>query len=147
MKKQALLKAFLLLLPILAVGLATTVDSVTVFDSVTGETQYYSYFDLLPVENQQIVTPLAAILSLVSGLLAAVYLAAKKPWSLKGTGYTAFAAAIMAVIPILIRGDMLVIPNVGLPIFMLAEYVVSYVIAKQPQEEPQSKKAPRLKKR
>ena len=147
MKKQTLLKACLILLPILAVGLATTTDSVTVFDTITGETAYYSYFDILPVENMQMLPPLAAILSLVSGILAAVWLGKKKLWSLKGAGYTAFAAAVLAAIPIAIRGETLVVPNVGLPLFMLIQYLVCYMTAKQPEEETPAKKAPRLKRK
>ena len=55
MKKKVILKALLLVFPILAVGLATTVNSVTVFDTVTGETQYFSYFDVLPIANLQML--------------------------------------------------------------------------------------------
>ena len=51
MKKKVLLQSLLIVLPILAVGLATTTNSVTVFNTLTGETQYYSYFDVLPVTN------------------------------------------------------------------------------------------------
>lgn len=147
MKKQTLLKALLILLPILAVGLATTMDSVTVFDSVAGTTEYYSYFDLIPVESLQMLPPFAATMSLVSGILAAVYLAKKSQKCLKGAGYVAFAAAVAACIPVMIRGEVLVVPNVGLPIFMIAQYGVAYFLAKMPQQTGENQKAPRLKKR
>ena len=147
MRKQTLIKALLILLPVLAVGLATTTDSVTVFDTVGGTTAYYSYFDLVPVENLQLLPPMAAILSLVSGILAAVWLGKKKQGSLKASGYAAFAAAVLACVPIAIRGEVLVVPNVGLPIFMLGQYLVTYFAAKLPAEDPVQKKAPRLKRR
>ena len=146
MKKQTLMKALLILLPILAVGLATTTDSVTVFDSVAGTTEYYSYFDLIPVEGLQMLPPFAATLSLISGILAAVYLAKKSLRCLKGAGYTAFAAAVAACIPVMIRGEVLVVPNVGLPIFMIGQYLVTYFAAKMPQQTGENKKNPRLKK-
>jgi hypothetical protein len=38
MKKRVIFKSLLILLPVLAVGLATTQNSVTVFDTVTGQT-------------------------------------------------------------------------------------------------------------
>ena len=62
MKKRAILKSLLILLPILAVGLATTGDSVLVFDAQSGVTEYYSYFDLIPDTGLQMLPPLAAML-------------------------------------------------------------------------------------
>ena len=147
MQKQMLLKIFLILMPVLAVGLATTVDSVTVFDTVTGTTEYCSYFDPVPVENLQMLPSLAATLSLVSGILAAVYVAKKSRRCLKAAGYVAFASAAAASIPMIIRGDVLVIPNVGLPIFMMVQYLVTLAAGKLPEEKAADRKAPRLKKR
>lgn len=143
MKKQMIVKILLILLPVLAVGLATTADSVTVLNPQTGTITYYSYFDLLPVKNQQMVPVVAAVLALVSGILAAVYLGKKKIGAVKASGYVAFASAILACIPIVIRGDVLVIPNVGLPIFMLLHFGIARYAEKLPAEAKE-KKAPRL---
>ncbi len=147
MKKQTLIKSLLVLLPVLAVGLATTTDSVTVFDTLAGTTEYYSYFDPIPVTSLQMLPPLAATLCVISGILAAVYLGKKSMRCLKASGYVAFAAAAVASIPIMVRGDVLVIPNMGLAVFMLIHYLVAYLVAKMPQENKNGKKAPRLKKR
>ena len=147
MKKQTLIRSLLILLPVLAVGLATTTDSVTVFDTVTGTTEYYSYFDPASAANLQMLLPLAATMCLVSGILAAVYLGKKSMRCLKISGYVAFAAAAVASIPIMLRGEVLVIPNMGVPVFMLLHYGVAYFVAKMPQETKNSKHAPRLKKR
>ena len=143
MKKQMIVKILLILLPVLAVGLATTADSVTVLNPQTGTIAYYSYFDLLPVKNQQMVPVLAAVLALVSGILAAVYLGKKKIGAVKASGYVAFASAIVACIPILIHGEEIVVPNVGLPIFMLVQLLVARYAEKMPGETG-GKKAPRL---
>ena len=70
-------------MPILTVGLATTMDSVMVFDSAAGTTEYYSYFDLIPNNNYAMLMPLAAILSLVCGILAAVLIVKKNHGVLK----------------------------------------------------------------
>lgn len=137
MKKWNLKKIMLILLPILAVGLATTVDSVTVFDPANGTTEYYSYFELIPDSSYQIVMPLAAILSLVSGVLGAVYMVKNK--ALKGIVGTSFCAAMLAVLPILLKGDVLVIPNVGLPIFMLVDCLLAYWILKKPEQQEENK--------
>ena len=147
MKKTIFLKSMLILFPILAVGLATTVDSVMVFDTLTGTTSYFSYFDPVPVANLQMLPPLAAMLCVISGVLAAVYLGKDKKGCLKASGYAAGASAVAATIPIAIQGDVLVVPNVVLPICMLAQYAVAYYMGKQAQKEEANKKAPRLKKR
>ena len=147
MKKQILLKSLLILFPVLAVGLATTADSVTVFDTVAGQLEYYSYFDMIPVENLQMLPPLAAMLSLVSGILSAVYLGKKSVGCLTGARYMAFAAVLAASIPVVIRGEVLVIPNVALPVLMLAQFAVTHFAAKLPVEVKSKRKGQRLQRR
>ena len=135
MKKKVILKALLLVFPILAVGLATTVNSVTVFNTVTGETQYFSYFDVLPIANLQMITPLAALLAALSGILAAAHMATKRQSLLKAVAYAALASAAVAAIPMVLREEILVIPNVGLPIFMMIQYCIGYFLGKEPPEK------------
>ena len=147
MKKKALVKSLLILLPVLAVGLATTMDSVIVFDAAAGITSYYSYFDLVPVTSIQNLPPLAGLLCVVCGICAVVFLIQKKQWSLKGVVITSLAAATAAVIPVMIQGDVKVVPNVGLPIIMTVEYLVSCYFLKHPEKTEEKKKAPKLKKR
>ena len=143
MKKQSIVKSLLLLLPVLAVGLATTANSVTVLDPATGVAEYYSYFDLLPVQNQSMVPVLAAVLALLSGILAAFYLGKKNGKCLKASGYVAFVAASAACIPIVFRGEQIVIPNVGLPIFMMLHFLIARYVEKLPAEVNE-KKTPKL---
>ena len=139
MKKATLVKSLLILLPVLAVGLATTVDSVMVYDSVAGTTEYYSYFDPIPAENLQMLPPLAATLALVSGILAAIFLGKKRVGMLKASGIAAFAAAAAASIPMMIRGETVVIPNVGLIVLMLAHFLVARYVQKLPVEGKEKK--------
>ena len=146
MKKQTMMKILLILLPIMAVGLATTTDSVMVFDSVAGTTEYYSYFEPLTVGSLQMLTPLAGVLGLASGILAGIYLAAKKGWCLKVIVGTAFCSATVAVLPILLQSDVKIIPNVGVPIFMMVECLVAYLMMKMPAQQ-EKKQAPRLDRR
>ena len=140
MNKRVLLLSLLMVLPILAVGLATTGDSVMLFDTVTGETGYYSYFDILPVAKLSMLTPLAALLAAASGIAAAVYMVRKKNGVLKAAGYLALVSAGLAAIPNVLRDQVLVMPNVILPILMMLEYVVCYYLGKmtQAQKEPEN---------
>lgn len=146
MKKQAIVKSLLILLPILAVGLATAGDSVIVFDSVSGATEYYSYFDLIPVENVRTLPALAAMLSLLSGVLAAVWMVKKKEWCLKGIVGVAMASACAAVIPTVQQATFKAVPNVGLPIFMIINCLVAYHFVKHPEKKEEKKAAKKLKK-
>ena len=147
MKKTMLLKILLILLPVMAVGLATTMDSVMVFDPSGGQTSYYSYFDALPVKNLEMITPLTALAAAVSGILAALYMAKKREYFLKGAGYAALASSCLAAIPMVVREDVLVVPNVGLPIFMVMEFVVSYMLQKSAKETSPKGPKERLRKR
>lgn len=144
MKKQTLVRSLLILLPVLAVGLATTVDSVMVYDSVAGTTAYYSYFDPIPGSGLQMLPPLAATLAVISGILAAIFLGKKRTGVLKASGIVAFASAAAASIPMMIRGETLVIPNVGLIVLMLAHFLVARYVEKLPAETA-GKKAKKLK--
>ena len=144
MKKTVILKLFLVLFPVLAVALATTSDSVTVFSVATGETQYFSYFDVLPIGDFSMVTPLTAMLSALSGVLAAVYMAKKNPAVLKYVSYAALASAALAAVPMIRREEFLVIPNAALPIFMMLEYGVAYFLQKSAPDKAPKTKTPRL---
>ena len=146
MKKTMILKILLVLLPIMAVGLATTVNSVMVFEPVSGQTSYYSYFDVLPVKNLEMITPLAALAAALSGILAAAYMASKRSYFLKGAGYTALASSCLAAIPLMVREDIVVVPNVGLPIFMVVTYIVAYMLQKSTQKTVTGGKERKLKK-
>ena len=147
MKKKTLIKCLLILLPILAVGLATTTDSVVVYDSLTGETAYFSYFATESKAQVQMMLPLAAMLCLVSGICGAVYLVKKKEWSLKAVVWTSLIAACAASVPTVTQGTVKVVANVGFPIFMVINWLVASYIQKNPDkfEEKKTKKGKRLK--
>ena len=98
MKKNVLIKVFLVLLPAMAVLLATTGDSVKVYDISAGTVENYSYFDLLPVQNLQMITVLAALLAAAALVLALVYVIFRKQQCLKGVFYTACASSCAAAI-------------------------------------------------
>ena len=145
MKKKIVLKILLVLLPILAVALATTVNSVTVVDKIAGTTAYYSYFERIPDEMLQMVPPLAGTLCIFTGILAVGGAVSKKGWWLTGAKWLALASAIAAVAPILLQGrDVTVLPNVGVPMLMLAEWVAAFYAAKQPAQTDDTDRAPRL---
>lgn len=131
MKKQSILKTLLILFPVLAVGLATTVDSVTVFDTQSGVTEYGSYFTLLPVGGMQMLPPLAGLLCVCSAFCAIAAIVLKKQGLYKSVKWIAFCACLAAVLPVIMRGDVIMVPNVGVPIFMAGEWAVGYFLTEK----------------
>ena len=146
MRKQVLIKSMFLLLPVLAVGLATTKDSVMVFDPAAGITEYYSYFDQLPVAQFQMLLPLVGMLCALVGILAVVYLAGKKNAFLRASCFAALAASALAVLPMVIAADVKVVPNVGVPLLMFVHYLMAYHGSGDGKKELQKKEGRRLRK-
>ncbi len=134
MNKQRFLKLILVLLPFMAVALATTADSVTVFDTQSGVASSYSYFDLIPVTNLQMCTPLAGMMAMLSTIFAVISLVVKKSWVMKTLCWLSFGAATAASIPILVRGDILVVPNAGVPLMLLVQFIICRILMKEPKE-------------
>ncbi len=133
MKKQVLYKLYLVLLPAMAVVLATTGDSVMMFDRAAGTTEYASYFTPVNVGGLTLLPPLAAILAIVSAALAVIYAVYTKAWCLRGILATGFVSATCATVPILIQsGDVLVVPNAILPVLMLLTAGIAAWVSKKP---------------
>lgn len=122
MKKKMLWNIFMILLPIAAMGLASTVNSVTVYHNLTGETTYQSYLDLGPEGTLQMAPILAVALCLVSVILVVVYIIKENKNLLKAVKYVALASAIAAVLPIYMQGDVQMIPHVMVPILMMLQW-------------------------
>ena len=145
MKKSVLMKVFLILLPTMAVLLATTGDSVQVVDSQNGTVQVYSYFSAIPVGKLTMCTPLAAILAVVSTILGVIFVAWHKDWSARAIHWVALLSSIAAVAPILLRGEIIVLPNPLFPILMMVQWGLASVINKKPETLTVETVAKRLK--
>lgn len=138
MNKSMMQKLFLILLPVCAVGLATTGNSVTVYTPAAQTTVYGSYFDLIEeAGSYQILPPLAGVLAVAGAVLGILYMVKAKQGLLKGIFWVAIASAVAAALPIALRGDVTVVPNVGLPLLMCGQAALAYVMSKKPEaEEP-----------
>lgn len=131
MYKKILMKVFLPLLPLMAVALATTGNSVTVYNVPAQTVETFSYFPASPVHNLQMCTVLAAILAVAALILAVVFVASGKRWSIRGVFYTAFASTFAAACPPMIRGDVVVVPNPIFPILMAVVCILAYIDGKK----------------
>ena len=136
MNKTIFQKLFLILLPVAAVGLATTANSVTVFDPATGVTTIGSYFDLIPeAGNCQILPPLAACLAVVNVVTAILYMVYGSAGYLKGILWVGLISACASALPIALNRSIMVLPNVVLPILMCIHAGLAFMMGKNPQEK------------
>lgn len=136
--KDKWLKVGLIALPVLAFGLATTGDSVRVFNNVTKEMSYGSYFALMDIGSLAILPPVAGICTLVSFVLGVVYLVKKKESCLNYIRLACLIGGVCAGIPVLFRGgELLVLPNVGVPLFALCNLTDAHMLLKK-QVQPES---------
>ena len=145
MNKRKFLYLFLILLPVTAGVLATTMDSVMVFDSGTGALSYYSYFALIPGMELALVLPLAAIGCVLCAILAIAALVMKREGWVATVKWLSLVCATLAVLPVLARGERLIVPNVLLPLLMLGEFAVAFFLGRKAQTP--EKKGTRLEKR
>lgn len=141
MNKKFLTNVFLPLLPGMAVMLATTGDSVKIYNIPAGTVEACSYFTLLPVTNMQMVTPLAAMLAVAALIFALVYVFTGKTWCVRGVLYTAVLSTCAAACPNLMRSEIMVAPNVLFPILMAVLSFLAYRVGKKAESKTV---APRL---
>jgi len=133
----------LALLPLAMVMLASGPSGVTVFDGTN--TADFSWLQVVQNSTVGWCAPMAVVMNYVVFALAVVYLVKKKAWCLTGIFYLAFAAACVAVLPIVIQSDIKVIPNVmGAILLMTESLAAKLVMKKQPEEKAKNNKGRRL---
>lgn len=136
MNKTTFYKLFLILLPVMAVILATTGDSVTVFDKATSATVYGSYFALIPeAGNAAILPPLAAMTALACAVLSIVYVVSGKPGCMSALRWTSAVSTCASAMPVVLQGQVLVVPHVLLPILMAALFLLTLSDRKNPRHK------------
>ena len=118
MNKKTLLKLLMILLAVIAEGMALAPNSVTVAYIQEQKNVYYSYFAVIPDAPIQMATPMAAILGAVAGGLAITYAVRSKRGLLRAIQVVSFLAMCFSACPILLQQDPMVRPNVLHPICM-----------------------------
>ena len=131
MYQKVLTKVFLPLLPAMAVLLATTGDSVTVFNVPAGTVETYSFFPAQIVSGLQLCTVLAAILAVIAVIFALIFVVSGKSWSVHGVFYTACVSTFASACPVLVRGDVVVVPHVVFPVLMAVVCILAHITRKK----------------
>ena len=144
--KKKITKILLFVLPFMALILATTNNSVQLINMTTGEKIVGSYFTMLGDSTAAVCPVLAAMCSVVSSVAALVWLFAKK-WSfMRISAWASFAGACIAVVPVAMRGDSLLLPHVIFPILLFVHFILCAFSKKlnfEEKEEPQGRRLER----
>ncbi len=138
MKKPNIYLAALFALPLLMVLVASNPEGVTVFDGETA--RYLSWLQTVSESPWGLCAPMAALLNYVFFGLAVVYGLMKKNWCLRAMMLTAFAAACVAALPIVVQSQPKIVPNVLGVILLCAEGFAAYVQKKEAEKAAQAQK-------
>jgi hypothetical protein len=128
MDKRKILVILLFVLPLLVVLIANGAKGVMMFDGE--EVTYYPWIQPLSESAVGWCAPVAALMNYVLFALAVVYGLKKKEWSVKGIRNIALIAGTLAVLPNLIRSDVMVVPNVFGAITLFADALVAHILGK-----------------
>lgn len=128
MKKEKFLTVLFFVLPLLVVLIASAPAGVMVFDGEN--TAYYSW--LQPVSKSSVgwCAPVAALMNYGLFALALVYGLKKKEWCITWIRNVAAIAGCIAVLPNLVRADVMVIPNVFGAIVLFADAIAAHILMK-----------------
>ena len=148
MKKMNLKPILLIVFAVVATYVACMPQGVAVYDLAQSKEPFHcSYFNLLTDVKAAISLPLAALGACVNLMTASIFLAVRKPKLIAFVKVLSMAVAVLAVVPILVKDPVIqLVPNMLLPIAMIAEYVVAYDLVKQTEiPEPVKLKGKRKK--
>lgn len=144
MDKKKLMNACLVVLPLVAVLLAGMPTSVTVYypdgeGVIDAQPVYCSFFTYIEDVPASICMPFSLICGALSFGCAAVYMVKKTAFWLKGIMGLSFVSMTLAVLPIIMRTETYIVPNMLVPILMGAVFLLAYAMIKKPQEEEKPK--------
>ena len=142
--KNKITKILLVALPFMAVVLATTNNSVKLIEVATGETITGSYFQMLDDSVMAVAPFYAALGGIFSLLTAVIFVFSHKKGLLQASRWCAFVGACLAVLPVVQRGDVIILPHVMMPIFLFGDFVLATFAKRWDLEKKDPQQAPRL---
>lgn len=138
MKKKMILPIALVALPVVAMMAAFAPDAVRYIYS-DGTLVQMPFLGMPEGVNTALCMPAAVIAVGICIFFAMAYAFSGKPVWLKGIPGCAFAAALLAVVPYLIQSENRAFPSVVVPIAMMLEWLVAYVLGKDVETAPAQK--------
>ena len=129
MKKSTLLRAALVILPLLVVTVAVSPNAATVIHAGTADMT--TWFQMNSESSWGWCLPVAGLMNYVLFALAVGYLLLKKHWCVRWIRGIAFTALCLTALPVVIQSEVKIIPNVLGMLLLAADYFVAHVIVKE----------------
>ena len=142
MKKQTLVLVAMIVIPLIAVAIAISPNSVMVFENQTLTTMSFAQ----PYEGAIFGWCAPVVLIMIYMLFAAVviYALTKKQLVLKIVRGIGCAAMLLSVLPIIAKGEVLIVPNVSVCMLLIAHWLISHFTLKhlnvKKEEQPKGKR-------
>lgn len=147
MNKKKILPIALVVLPLVSMMIAFLPNAVK-YLYPSGEITYMTYFGMTEGVKTAVCMPAAVIAIGICIFFSMAYSISGKAFWLKAISGPSFAAALLAVMPFLTPDEIKAVPNVLVPILMMAEWIVAYAMGKNVETTPIAKdKGRRLSKR
>lgn len=138
MKKFSISKLALLALPLAVVAIAIQIGSVTVVQG--DEVRYTSFAEAVVGSSVGWCAPVALVLTYAIFGLAVFYLVTKKDLLLNILRGASFVAACLASCPILVSGEVRVLPNAFAGLLLMALWLISHILLKAKNKEEKEEK-------
>ncbi len=145
MKKRTAWSVVLMVLCAVSLMVASNPTSVTVFRTGDTVAKHYSFFQQVVEAPVAMCLLYAAIFSGISLMLSVAFLIRKKNRWLKWIGGFSFLSMTLAVMPLVIRSETVVLPNMAHPLAMCTTSVIAYVLLRSTKDkEDEAPKGERL---
>ena len=138
MDKLKIKRIALVLLPMIATMLAGMGTSVAVY-APGAEVAYCSFFTYIEDVPSSIAMPFAILAGAATFGMALLYQVKKTAFWVKSMVVCSMACATLSVLPLILRTEVYMIPNMWVPILMLVTCLLANYEAKHPQEESKPK--------
>ena len=129
MNKKKILPIALVVLPLVSMMLAFLPNAVK-YLYPSGEAVYMTYFGMVEDVKTAACMPATVITIGITIFFAMAWSLSSKGYWLKAVSGPSFASALLAVVPYLTSDELLVRPNVLVPILMMTEWLIAYVLGK-----------------
>ena len=138
MNKKKILPIALVVLPLAAMMVAFMPNAVKYL--VPGEEAVYmTYFGMMEGVKAAACMPATVITIGITIFFSMAYSFSGKGYWLKAISGPSFASALLAVVPYLTADEIIVRPNVLVPIVMLVVWLIAYVLGKDVETAPAQK--------
>lgn len=127
MKPEKLKSIALVVLPLAAALLAGLPDAVRVLYFQTEQIGFCSYFALVEEAAAGLCLPFAGYCAALTFGMAVLFLVTRKAWCRWAVMIMAFLSMTLAVIPVLVQGDVRLMPGMLPPVLMGVELLVCRV--------------------